>query len=1220
MRKGSPLSIFAVVSAFPLVNHVRIGFWVGVRRFWNRIGVSMRGEHSLPVPSPGSKLNKDEAQCLLSPFRRGGRGANCLHTPPAPPSKGGEKNAFRMLMRAAILLVLAVNALTAQAQDNRRDREEPELVVEPGGRTGTCDAVVFSNDGQFLFAAGDDKVVRVWPNDKTGLAGTKMQTLRWPSWREQRGGIKALAVSPDAEHVLIGGFGLRSSTVALINRRTGEIEELTYPKSDVPSENFYAVMSAAFSPDGKAMAFGTGDGSVWLWNRGQKPKRIGKQVAMLPDGKPMEYNRIRLVAFLKSGRILSVAQTGQIQAWERDGFASTADDRGKMGADANVPSVVFRAALSDDREWLAAGGNGRDLIVYNLATEERKTFTLKDGEFIRALAFDRNAKRLAIAIGSVIKEASFSIDADDRIILFDRPTAGALKPTPGPHSTYRVDALAFDPSGRLAVAGGPNHEVVLWDLNDAAKPLSVVRGVGRNLWGVRISESGGSISFQNELDVVCTDPNKRGRGAWHGFDLVRAKPLKTETEWVEPLTTADGWTVQPDRQNRLRWWAVHDEKILRFLLPLNPDRDEAPRCFTFLKATKDQPTRLVVGHYYGCSIYDLTEQGATRRSVCIGHAGEVMSVAPSKDQKWFATCGTDQTVAGWSAEDWKYQPQLGAAFAVEDGKLLVKGIAVGSPAWEMGLIEGDEIVLMVIAAGPPLFNRSGHYAGRYGPAKGAPEDCLPYLRNPVPGQYLHLGWKRGGKDKLYEQVTSMPRRPLWRFFPSFDDKNALADWVVWMWKTSCYHTSTNGDFLVGWHVNHPSLDGTPKFYRAEQFREHFQKPPVILPLLTDQKLEDALKRAQRMTNFGALEPAPVTIEPRDPQVGPNGMELTLKVNRRGTNPDLLPERVDLWINDFRYATWSPGEAKFEQKVVIPAADLRDGVNQVTLQTFNRLGGRGEAMVVANHAAGKFDRNMYGVFVGVNSYDNSKVVNPDGGRAFGNLASAVNDALRLHDRWLEQSGQGKLFVGEASKKFLDADAKRQEILNQIEAAGKKARPDDLFVLFLAGHGDFIRPAAVSGAEAKPGVFVFCCPDYDRKAYNQTGISSEVLIGKLAQIPARKLVLLDACHSGEAASTNLVRQMTPNGKGLTIIAACDQQEQAFEHAKFKNGLFTYAVMEALGPNLDKADLNHDGRLDPDELYRYVKGRLPELLKEAGKDEFEQNPICFPREPERFPVAKK
>ena len=68
-----------------------------------------------------------------------------------------------------------------------------------------------------------------------------------------------------------------------------------------------------------------------------------------------------------------------------------------------------------------------------------------------------------------------------------------------------------------------------------------------------------------------------------------------------------------------------------------------------------------------------------------------MSVSASKDHKWFITCGTDQTVAAWSAEDWPYQPQFGASFEVEKEKLIVKKIAVGSPAWEMGLIEGEEI-------------------------------------------------------------------------------------------------------------------------------------------------------------------------------------------------------------------------------------------------------------------------------------------------------------------------------------------------------------------------------------------------------------------------------------------------------------------------------------------------------------------------------------------------
>lgn len=1123
-------------------------------------------------------------------------------------------------MRSLPVVLALLIAVPCFAQDNRRDREEPELVIESGGRTGTCDAMVFSEDGKFLFAAGDDKVVRVWPNGKTGLDAAKMQSLRWPSWREQRGGIKALAVSPDGNRVAVGGFGLRSSTVAILNRTTGEVEQLTYPESNQAGENFYAVMAAAFSPDGKQVAFGTGDGSVWLWNPGEKPKRIGKQLATGPDGRNAEYNRIRLVAFLKSGRILSVAQTGQIQAWEPTGFEATAVDRGKMLATVAGNSPVFRAALSPDREWLAVGGNDRELILYNLKTEEKKSYPLAEREFVRALAFDHDGKRLAVALGSLVKDVKFAIDGDDRVVLFNNPTTAELKPAAGPVVHYRADALSFDPQGRLAVAGGDNHEVMLWNLDDMSKPLSVILGSGRNLWGVRISTSGTSIAFQDLHDAASTDPNKRGRGPWQGFDLTRGRPLKSEAEWVEPLTTADGWSIQPDVRNRYLWWAVHAEKLLRYPLTLNPDRDEAPRCFTFLKADGKLPTRVILGHYYGCSLFNLTEKGATRQSVYVGHAGEVMSVAPSKDGKWFITCGTDQTAAGWSLDDWKSQAQFGGAFAVEGEKLMVKSIDIGSPAWEMGLIPGDEIVLMVVGAGPPTFNRSGLHTGRYGPPTGKPDDCLAYLGNPVPSQFLHLGWKRAKADKVYEQLSSVIRRPLWRFFPSFDAKNTLTDWIVWMWKTSNYHTSTNGDFLVGWHVNHPTLDGTPKFYRAEQFREHFHKPQVVLPLLTDQNLEAAIKRSQKNINFSLLEPAPVTIEPRDPKVGPNGMELTLKVNQRGTNPDLLPERVDLWVNDFRFETWYPGEKKFEQKITIPADKLRDGNNQITLQTFNRLGGRGEAVAMAPYERGQQDPSLLGLFVGVNNYKNSKVTNPDGGRAFGDLASAVNDATLLHDRWLEHSGKNRLFNDKTTRKYLDVDAKRQEILDQLDVIAKKAKPDDLLVVFLAGHGDYLRPIVPKGEEAKPGVFIFCCPEYDRKDHTQTGISSEVLIDKLSRIPCRKLVLLDACHSGEAASTNLVRHMAPNGKGLTIISACDQQEQAFEHEKFKNGLFTYAVMEALGDKFDKADANRDGRLDPDELYRYVRGRLPELLKEAGKDEFDQNPICFPREPEKFPIGRK
>src|SRR5262245_39823045 len=108
-----------------------------------------------------------------------------------------------MSVRLFGILTFAVVAspLLAVESFDRRSRSEPEVAVQDGGRSGACDAVRFSPDGKFLFAAGDDKVVTAWPHTAAGLDTDpdKMRVLRWPAWREQRGGIKDLAVSPDGK-------------------------------------------------------------------------------------------------------------------------------------------------------------------------------------------------------------------------------------------------------------------------------------------------------------------------------------------------------------------------------------------------------------------------------------------------------------------------------------------------------------------------------------------------------------------------------------------------------------------------------------------------------------------------------------------------------------------------------------------------------------------------------------------------------------------------------------------------------------------------------------------------------------------------------------------------------------------------------------------------------------------------------------------------------------
>src|SRR5947209_4244625 len=91
-----------------------------------------------------------------------------------------------------VLVVVCLGLMVSPAHaQSRRGRTTPGLILETGARHATCDVLTFLPDGSALVAAGDDKVVRIW-----GVAGQRFrshrsETLRWPIFREQRGGIFA---------------------------------------------------------------------------------------------------------------------------------------------------------------------------------------------------------------------------------------------------------------------------------------------------------------------------------------------------------------------------------------------------------------------------------------------------------------------------------------------------------------------------------------------------------------------------------------------------------------------------------------------------------------------------------------------------------------------------------------------------------------------------------------------------------------------------------------------------------------------------------------------------------------------------------------------------------------------------------------------------------------------------------------------------------------------
>jgi WD40 repeat protein len=1132
---------------------------------------------------------------------------------------------------AAIVCTPAWAEAPRVQQIDRRNSMFPELVLESGGQRATCDALAFTRDGKHLLAVGDDKVIRVWDYRDGQAHPDSMKTLRWGAWGPQREAIYALAVSPDAEgrRVAIGGLGLKTTEAAVIDRLSGKIlKTITPPEHPAAprKEGFQSVRAITFSPSGECIAFGTADGSVWLW----RPECEGTDdLKWLGEhSRPAsELNRVRLLHFLNEKVLLSVAQNGETFQWDLG--ADTREPVGRLKLLEDVGGGIHDVLLSPDGKWLAARAMSKPFIyVRSFDGKQRKDIELEKGAVASSLAFDARGQVVA-SIRSLQQNAGgFHIELDDQIRLYDLSKDKANTSKGPPHSGS-VDILAFHPDGKhLAVAGGNNHQVTLWDLNRPQAVPTELCGIGNGIWNVSLSkeEDGRYLAFQTHRDPAATHPNRRGQGSWAVFDLRRLK-LSTPERFA-PSTKLEGnagWRVKP--MSVFVWHVENRDEGIERKLPWDQKTQEKPRCYAFLPHEEGQPARLAVGHYHGVSIFELTEKEARLVWQGMGHEGEVMSLAVSADGKWMVSASDDQTICAWSLSDWPCRSELGAEF-IDDGKgqVVVKKVDLYSPAWEAGLVEKDTVVGFKIGREVKFFRPKGDS----GKPVGRVDACLKALENPEPGKVLIFRIKRG-REEWIDTHTSVWRRPMWRFFPTRDKQ-----WVLWMGQHPYYETSNNGDKYIGWQMNNKDDPRkTPSFYRAEQFRELFYQPRVISKLLVEQDIGKALEKSEvslEPPNFNKLfESVSVRIKPSVQEVTDAAdMRVTLVIEPRIPNPDYMPVRAELWINDHRLEVWDKLDGKpLRKEYTIKGNKLRQGDNDLTLQCYNNVEGRGRGRLEASvsvHCDRKvLKRNLYGLVVGINDYSRSAPLR-SGGQLY-NLNTPFDDMEAIRKAWLSQQG-GKIYskVDIAllpDKK--DGKLDHQTILTHFQDLAEKAGPDDQVFVFLAGHG------MVLGPEDK-GTFVFCCPDFD-EGEPKTYISARKLYELLASIPCQKVVFLDVCHPGEVARQRPVRDLTPGGRGPIILAACDRGEFSHERppiatgalalnreaSKGKSGgdlklpaakgakaeihsYFVTALLEAFQE--ERADEDGNGLLDAREIFAYTSDRVPELINE-DKQNVSQNP---------------
>jgi WD40 repeat protein len=442
------------------------------------------------------------------------------------------------------------------------------------------------------------------------------------------------------------------------------------------------------------------------------------------------------------------------------------------------------------------------------------------------------------------------------------------------------------------------------------------------------------------------------------------------------------------------------------------------------------------------------------------------------------------------------------------------------------------------------------------------------------------------------------------------------------------------------HIKGVAFRVNGQLYPFEQFDLRFNRPDVVLERLGLAAPEEvqSYRRSyeRRLRKMGIAESMlgtdfhlpTLAIVSKDLPVATANSSLTLRVSAADDKYPL--DRINLFVNDVPIngtaglPLTNKGALTVEQEMTAP---LIAGRNKIQVSVLNAQGTESlRQTVYVNSTADLGPADTYVVAIGVSTYKNSAY----------NLRYAAKDASDLLDAYRSVAGrpapQGQVHVLD-----LTNNKATREGIRQAKEFLKQARINDLAIVFAAGHGM---------TDAQQNYF-FGTWDIDSQQPQINGLPYEDFEGLLDGIPAmQKMLLLDTCFSGEidkdepttvaAAATggagtvsmrafktqrgvsvvadaqngeapapnssNLLRFQQDwfadlrRGTGAVVISSASGNEFALEGEQWRNGVFTYALLNGLKNRA--ADANKNGIVTVGELQTYVIDQV-RALTDGGQN---------------------
>ncbi|MEO8149760.1 MAG: caspase family protein [Bacteroidia bacterium] len=975
--------------------------------------------------------------------------------------------------------------------------------------------------------------------------------------------VTCASFSPDGKYIVTSSF---DETAKIWSTETGQL--LLDLKGQTSIVN-----SASFSPDGKKIVTSSDDNTSKIWDA-----ENGKMLLEL-KGHTDDVNSANFSADGK--KIVTASDDQTTRIWNTENGKLLLELKQFFGD-------VNSASFSSDGKKIITVSNFRT-IVWS-AKNGQRLLTIND--FTTSASFSTEGKKIVTSHGNTTK----IWNAENGQLLLE------LK-----EKTDWVNSASFSPDGKKIVTGSKDHTAKVWDAENG-QLLFELRGH---------TDEVKTASFSLDGKKIVTSSFDKTAKVWSSENGQLLLDLKGHTDYVSSAKfSADGKKIISTYNNSVKVWNTENGQLLLDL--------KGHSNLTTSSSFSNDGKKIVTSSWDKTAKVWSAETGQFLLELK-GHIAHVNSANFSADGGKIVTSSDDETAKVWDGENGQMLLELKghdasvnfAMFSTDGKKIITASHDRTAKVWsaENGqmLLElkghNDWVASASISSdGKKIVTSSWDHTAKVWNAETGQLilDLVGFTSNVTSASFSSDG-------KKIITVSDNDRKKIW----SVETGQLLLDLKASSSGVNSAYFSREGEKIITtegdntiklWDAitgnnlytffavdstDHLIIDPFNRYDGTEAARKllYFTCGTEVISL---EQLKDQLwvpHLAERINKGDSINAPKLSdldicgLTPQVEDISEKGFYHFKITPRRGG----LGETV-LEVNGIETKKYKPEELvksngvyelKLSEESLQPYFKAGES-NTVSLKCFtakNNISSRGVQVTNTVIEKEKTFPNLYAVMVGVSDYKGEELDLKYAAKDAEDISNAIKISA---GKLLNIDGKEHLFfynLNTGANHYLLPEKK--SIKNVFEEIGKKATPNDILLIFFAGHG-------VMEGEIKQ--FYFLTADASKEtavnAAAEVGISTTELSEwmKPDNIKAQKRILIfDACNSGQAINeivkigdpgqNYLAARSDDNAlqikaidklnekSGLVILSASASNQSAYEMSRYSQGLLTYSLLKVM-----------------------------------------------------------